>query len=91
MPRPFGTPDLFARIRAALRHRLQQKGEPPLFRSGDLEVDLVRRLVRVRGEEVKLTPKEYDILRMLVERGWLLVNPLAAVPYPPLAPNAGWV
>ncbi|MGB3899377.1 MAG: response regulator transcription factor [Mesorhizobium sp.] len=64
--KPFGTAELFARIRAALRHRLQQKGEPPTFRSGDLEVDLVRRIVRVRGEEVKLTPKEYDILHMLV-------------------------
>jgi two-component system KDP operon response regulator KdpE len=64
--KPFGTAELFARIRAALRHRLQQQGEPPLFRSGDLEVDLVRRIVRVCGEEVKLTPKEYDVLRMLV-------------------------
>lgn len=64
--KPFGTAELFARIRAALRHRLQQQGEQPIFRSGDLEVDLVRRIVRVRGEEVKLTPKEYDILRMLV-------------------------
>ena len=64
--KPFGTAELFARIRAALRHRLQQKGEAPTFRSGDLEVDLVRRIVRVRGEEVKLTPKEYDILHMLV-------------------------
>jgi len=64
--KPFGTAELFARIRAALRHRLQQQGEPPTFRSGDLEVDLVRRIVRMRGEEVKLTPKEYDILRMLV-------------------------
>ncbi|THF56430.1 response regulator [Ollibium composti] len=64
--KPFGTAELFARIRAALRHRLQQQGEPPVFRSGDLEVDLVRRIVRMRGEEVKLTPKEYDILRMLV-------------------------
>lgn len=64
--KPFGSAELFARIRAALRHRLQQQGEPPIFRSGDLEVDLVRRIVRVRGEDVKLTPKEYDILRMLV-------------------------
>ena len=64
--KPFGTAELFARIRAALRHRLQQQGEPPLFRSGDLEVDLVRRIVRVRGDDVKLSPKEYDILRMLV-------------------------
>jgi two-component system KDP operon response regulator KdpE len=64
--KPFGTAELFARIRAALRHRLQQQGEQPVFRSGDLEVDLVRRIVRVRGDEVKLTPKEYEILRMLV-------------------------
>ena len=64
--KPFGTGELFARIRAALRHRLQQQGEQPIFRSRDLEVDLVHRIVRVRGGEVKLTPKEYDILRMLV-------------------------
>jgi len=64
--KPFGTAELFARIRAALRHRLQQQGEQPVFRSGDLEVDLVRRIVHLRGDEVKLTPKEYDILRMLV-------------------------
>ncbi|MGB3833325.1 MAG: response regulator transcription factor [Mesorhizobium sp.] len=64
--KPFGTAELFARIRAALRHRLQQQGEQPVFRSGDLSVDLVRRIVRVRGAEVKLSPKEYDILRMLV-------------------------
>jgi len=63
--KPFGTAELFARVRAALRHRLQQQGEQPVFRSGDLYVDLVRRIVRVRDEEVKLTPKEYDILRML--------------------------
>jgi two-component system KDP operon response regulator KdpE len=64
--KPFGTAELFARIRTALRHRLQQRGEQPVFRSRDLEVDLVRRIVRMRGDEVKLTPKEYDILRMLV-------------------------
>jgi len=64
--KPFGAAELFARIRAALRHRLQQQGEQPAFRSGDLHVDLVRRIVRVREEEVKLTPKEYDILRMLI-------------------------
>jgi two-component system KDP operon response regulator KdpE len=64
--KPFGTAELFARIRAALRHRLQQQGEQPIFRSGDLSVDLVRRIVRVGGQDVKLSPKEYDILRMLV-------------------------
>ena len=64
--KPFGTDELLARIRAALRHRLQQQGERPVFSSGDLSVDLVRRIVRVRDAEVKLSPKEYDILRMLV-------------------------
>ena len=64
--KPFGIDELLARIRAALRHRLQQEGEKPVFSSGDLSVDLVRRIVRVRDAEVKLSPKEYDILRMLV-------------------------
>jgi two-component system KDP operon response regulator KdpE len=64
--KPFGTDELLARIRAALRHRLQQEGEKPVFKSGDLSVDLVRRIVMVRGAEVKLTPREYDILRLLV-------------------------
>jgi two-component system KDP operon response regulator KdpE len=64
--KPFGIAELVARIRTALRHRFQQQGGEPLLRSGDLSVDLVRRLVRVKGEEVKLSPKEYDILRLLV-------------------------
>jgi two-component system, OmpR family, KDP operon response regulator KdpE len=64
--KPFGVEELSARIRAALRHRLQQDGEKPLFRSGDLTVDLVRRIVTVKGEEVKLTPREYDLLRLLI-------------------------
>ena len=58
--------ELLARIRAAQRHRLQQQGEKPVFRSGDLTVDLVRRIVTVRGEEVKFSPREYDLLRLLV-------------------------
>jgi two-component system, OmpR family, KDP operon response regulator KdpE len=64
--KPFGIEELLARIRAALRHRLQQEGEKPVFRSGDLAVDLVRRLVIVRDQEVKLSPREYDLLRLLV-------------------------
>ena len=64
--KPFGMEELSARIRTALRHRLQQAGEKPLFKSGDLTVDLVRRIVTVRDEEVKLTPREYDLLRLLV-------------------------
>ncbi len=64
--KPFGVEELSARIRAALRHRLQQEGEKPLFRSGPLTVDLVRRQVMLDGRPVKLTPREYDLLRLLV-------------------------
>ena len=64
--KPFGMDELMARLRTALRHRLAQEGAVPLFRHGELEVDLVRRRVRVRGEEVRLSPREWDILVLLV-------------------------
>ena len=65
--KPFGMDELLARMRAALRHQLQVHGERPIFRVGDLSVDLVRRIVKVRDSEVKLSPKEYDLLRLLVQ------------------------
>ena len=65
--KPFGTDELLARMRAALRHQLQVHGERPIFRTGDLSVDLVRRIVKVADREVKLSPKEYDLLRVLVQ------------------------
>jgi len=65
--KPFGMDELLARIRAALRHQLQVQGERPIFRTGDLSVDLVRRIVKVGDREVKLSPKEYDLLRILVQ------------------------
>ena len=65
--KPFGMDELLARIRAALRHQLQVQGERPIFRAGDLSVDLVRRIVKVGDREVKLSPKEYDLLRILVQ------------------------
>lgn len=64
--KPVGMDELNARLRAAVRHRLQQQGEEPVFKSGDLIVDLVRRHVTVKGAEVKLSPKEYELLRLLV-------------------------
>jgi two-component system KDP operon response regulator KdpE len=64
--KPFGMDELLARMRAALRHQLQVQGERPVFRAGDLSVDLVRRIVKVGDREVKLSPKEYDLLRVLV-------------------------
>ncbi len=65
--KPFGMDELLARMRAALRHQLQTQGERPVFRLGDLSVDLVRRIVKVGEREVKLSPKEYDLLRVLVQ------------------------
>jgi two-component system, OmpR family, KDP operon response regulator KdpE len=65
--KPFGMDELLARMRAALRHQLQTQGERPVFRIGDLSVDLVRRVVKVGDREVKLSPKEYDLLRVLVQ------------------------
>jgi two-component system KDP operon response regulator KdpE len=54
-------------MRAALRHQLQVHGERPIFHVGDLSVDLVRRIVKVGEKEVKLSPKEYELLRVLVQ------------------------
>jgi two-component system KDP operon response regulator KdpE len=65
--KPFGMDELLARMRAALRHQLQVGGERPIFRLGDLTVDLVRRIVKVGDRDVKLSPKEYDLLRVLVQ------------------------
>ena len=73
--KPFGIDELLARVRAALRHMLQQQGEHAVFHSGDLTVDLVRRVVTVRGQEVKFSPREYDVLRLLVQHaGKVLIH-----------------
>jgi two-component system KDP operon response regulator KdpE len=73
--KPFGMDELLARLRTALRHQLHIHGERPVFRVGDLSVDLVRRIVKVRDSEVKLSPKEYDLLRVLVQHaGKVLTN-----------------
>jgi two-component system KDP operon response regulator KdpE len=65
--KPFGMDELLARMRAALRHQLQIHGERPIFRVGDLSVDLIRRIVKVGDKEIKLSPKEYELLRILVQ------------------------
>ena len=64
--KPFGMDELFARMRAAMRHQLQGRGDRPMFHVGNLSVDLVRRIVKIGANEVKLSPKEYDLLRLLV-------------------------
>lgn len=64
--KPFGMAELMARIRAALRHRYQSQGESSAFVAGELTIDLVRRQVTRAGHEVKLSPKEFELLRHLV-------------------------
>ena len=65
LTKPFGAGELKARIGAVLRRSLQQAPEP-VFVSGDLTVNLPERRILLRGEEISLTPTEYDILRLLV-------------------------
>ncbi|MCM0082851.1 response regulator [Geomonas sp. Red32] len=65
LTKPFGVAELLARVKVALRRSLQQAPEP-VFQVGELVVDLPHRVVTVRGEQVALTPTEYDLLRMLV-------------------------
>jgi len=64
--KPFGTPELLARIRAALRRApLPQDSAPQRISLKDVEVDFLSRQVTVRGRNVRLTPKEFDLLRYL--------------------------
>ena len=64
--KPFGIQELLARIRAALRRSPSAEGGPHLVTAGDLEIDFDARRVRVRGADVRLTPKEFELLRYLV-------------------------
>ena len=66
LTKPFSTDELLARLRVALRHA-QPAPDLPIFTSGDLQVDLTRRLVTVHGEPVKLTPTEYALLRLMIQ------------------------
>jgi two-component system, OmpR family, KDP operon response regulator KdpE len=72
--KPFGMNELLARMRAAMRHRVQAQGERPVFRVGDLSVDLIRRVVKLHDVEVKLTPKEYDMLHVMVHHAGKVVT-----------------
>jgi two-component system, OmpR family, KDP operon response regulator KdpE len=64
--KPFGIEEILARIRAALRRSVAATDSPPPFESKNLQVDFERRAVVVRGKVVRLTPKEFDLLRVLV-------------------------
>ena len=64
--KPFALGELLARLRACLRRGLVQEGAAEIWRSQGVEVDLVRRRVRTGGQELTLSPREYDLLAMLV-------------------------
>jgi len=67
LTKPFGLDELVARVRVALRHAAQPAGfQGAVFRTGDIEVDLGRRRVTVRGQEIHLRPTEYELLKVFV-------------------------
>lgn len=74
LTKPFGMGELLARVRAALRHRVRSKGASPLFRIGELSVDLVKRQVLRGSAEVRLTPREFEVLRVLVHHAGHVVT-----------------
>ena len=65
--KPFGVGEFLARLRVALRHRLERIGAEPVIKAGDLEIDLVKRMVSRGGAPVRLSPKEYELLARLAE------------------------
>jgi two-component system, OmpR family, KDP operon response regulator KdpE len=65
--KPFNVGELLARMRTALRHRMQRKAEVPVLRVGNLEVDAVRHRATRGGAELKLTPKEFELLSFLAK------------------------
>ena len=76
LTKPFGAAELMARLRVALRHAARSREAPTaLVQVGpDVELDLVKRQVRVRGEEVHLTPIEYKLLTALAKHAGLVVT-----------------
>ncbi|HEX7474989.1 MAG TPA: response regulator [Dehalococcoidales bacterium] len=73
LTKPFGAGELLARIRVALRHQPQSSNEP-IFVDGEISVDLISRIVKVSGQDVQLTPTEYDILTALVNHAGKVIT-----------------
>jgi two-component system, OmpR family, KDP operon response regulator KdpE len=72
--KPFGVGELMARMRTALRHRIQRHAETPVLKVGDIEIDSVRHRVMRAGAEVKLSPKEFDLLSFLARHAGMVVT-----------------
>jgi two-component system, OmpR family, KDP operon response regulator KdpE len=79
LTKPFGTHELLARVRVALRHSEHEQSSPSQITTGELVIDLARRQVLRQGDEIHLTPREYALLTALaahpervLTHGWLL-------------------
>jgi two-component system, OmpR family, KDP operon response regulator KdpE len=73
--KPFGTGELLARLRACLRDAVVAQSDETEIALGDLHIDLLKRVVTLRGERVKLSPKEFNLLKILaVNKGKLLTH-----------------
>lgn len=72
--KPFNIGELMARMRASLRHRMQRKAEIPLLRVGDVEIDSVRHRVTRAGAELKLTPREFELLSFLARHAGRVIT-----------------
>lgn len=72
--KPFNVGELMARMRTALRHRIQRRAEIPVLRVGNLEVDAVRHRVTRAGAELRLTPKEFELLSFLARHAGRVVT-----------------
>jgi two-component system, OmpR family, KDP operon response regulator KdpE len=72
--KPFSVGELMARLRTALRHRMQRHSETPILKLGEIEIDNVRHRVTRAGEEVKLTPKEFELLSCLARNAGRVVT-----------------
>ncbi len=72
--KPFGVGELMARVRTAMRHRMQRHAEIPVLRIGELEIDSVRHRVTRAGREIKLTPKEFELLSLLARHAGAVIT-----------------
>jgi two-component system KDP operon response regulator KdpE len=72
--KPFGVGELMARVRSAMRHRMQRRAEIPVIKLGDIEIDNVRHRVTRAGNKIKLTPKEFELLSLLARHAGTVIT-----------------
>jgi two-component system KDP operon response regulator KdpE len=72
--KPFSVGELMARLRTAMRHRMQRHAEIPVLRLGELEIDNVRHRVTRADKEIKLTPKEFELLSLLARHAGTVIT-----------------